>query len=180
MNTLAKPATLFAIAALALAAVTLSGCGAVGTSDLSLVETKSPVQLLRNDAAGRLDSDIVSRVDATADASSACSDENENPGGLIRQWTSSANLVLVEGTDRLLAADTLIASYVDQGWEAKSMTSGDQFALTILSNPKSIATIQVAAAGESVDTVITITATGPCVLTDGPDSDEVTALEGEA
>jgi hypothetical protein len=173
--------TLFAvIVGLALTATALTGCTSSSNAQLSLVETKSPVQLLRNDAAARLDSDIVSRVDATADMSSACSDENENPGGLIRQWTSSADLVLVEGTDRLLAADTLVASFVDQGWQAKKMTSGDQFALTILSSPTSIATIKVSAAGGSVDTVITITATGPCVRTDGPDSDEVTALEGEA
>ena len=167
--------------AAALAAVLiLTGCAgsASPASDgLQLVDTKSPVQLLRNEAAGRLDADLVSDLRKTGDLSSPCFNEEENPGGLIRQWKSSAELVLVEGADRVGAAQQLAQSFVDQGWVAKEVSSDTSFALTILTNENSVASIEISSADESASAMIRITATGPCVTTGGPDSDEVTSLE---
>jgi len=165
--------------ATAIAVLLLSGCAAPSASsdELRLVETKSPVQLLRNEAAGRLDSTLVSEVRKTGDLSFPCFNEEENPGGLIRQWKSSAELVLVEGSDRVGAAQALVTSFVDQGWTAKEVSSDTSFALTLLSNSASVAGIEVSSADETASAMIRITATGPCVSTDGPDSDEVAGLE---
>lgn len=156
----------------------LAGCSsAATTTDLRLVETKSPVQLLRNEATNRLDSSVVADVRKTGDLSFPCYNEEENPGGFIRQWKSSAELVLVEGSDRVGAAQALAQSFVDQGWTAKEVSSDTSFALTILTNESSVASIEISSANESASAMIRITATGPCVTTDGPDSDEVADLE---
>ncbi len=166
--------------AAALASILLfSGCAATADAagDLRLVDTKSPVQLLRNEAAGRLDEALVSDVRKTGDLSFPCYNEEENPGGLVRQWKSSAELVLVEGADRVGAAQALVQSFVDTGWVAKEVSSDTSFALTILTKESSVASIEVSSANESASEMIRITATGPCVRTDGPDSDEVTGLE---
>lgn len=167
------------LAASLAAVLILTGCaGSAGADDaLRLVDTKSPVQLLRNEAAGRLDSDVVSMVRKTGDLSFPCYNEEENPGGLIRQWKSSAELVLVDGSDRVGAAQALTASFVEQDWVAKEVSSDTSFALTILTKPSSVASIEISSADETASAMIRITATGPCVTTDGPDSDEVTALE---
>lgn len=173
-------ATSLPVAAALAAVLLLAGCaGAVspGSTELKLVDTKSPVQLLRNEAAGRLDTDLVSDVRKTGDLSFPCYNEEENPGGLIRQWKSSADLVLVEGADRVGAAQTLAQSFVDQGWVAKEVSSDTSFALTILTNESSVASIEISSADESASAMIRITATGPCVTTEGPESDEVTSLE---
>ena len=106
-----------------------------------------------------------------------CFNEEENPGGLIRQWKSSAELVLVDGSDRVGAAQALVATFTDQGWVAKEVSSDTSFALTLLSKPDSVAGIEVSSADETASAMIRITATGPCVTTGGPDSDEVVALE---
>ena len=165
--------------ALAVLVLLLAGCASSpGAADeLRLVETKSPVQLLRNEAAGRLDASVVSTVRKTGDLSFPCYNEEENPGGLIRQWKSSADLVLVEGSDRVGAAQALVTSFVDQGWTAKEVSSDTSFGLTLLSSEKSVASIEVSSADETASAMIRITATGPCVTTGGPDSDEVTSLE---
>jgi hypothetical protein len=157
----------------------LTGCaGSPSESDeLRLVDTKSPVQLLRNEAASRLDTDIVSKVRKTGDLSFPCYNEEENPGGLIRQWKSSAELVLVDGSDREGAAQALTDSFVEQDWVAKEVSSDKSFALTILTKPSSVASIEISSADETASAMIRITATGPCVTTDGPNSDEVTSLE---
>ena len=164
---------------LAAAILLLAGCSAAspGADELRLVETKSPVQLLRNEAAGRLDASVVSDVRKTGVLSFPCYTDEENPGGLVRQWKSSADLVLVEGADRVTAAQSLVASFVDQGWTATEVSSDSSFGLTTLTSTKSVASIEVSSADETASSMIRITATGPCVTTGGPDSDEVTTLE---
>ena len=172
-------ATRIPLAAGLAAILLLSGCASSAASgdDQRLVDTKSPVQLLRNEAAGRLDEALVSEVRETGDSSSACYNEEENPGGLVRQWKSSADLVLVDGADRVGAAQALAQSFVEAGWVAKEVSSDTSFALTILTNESSVASIEISSADESASAMIRITATGPCVVTDGPESDEVTKLE---
>lgn len=164
-------------------ALLLSACsaspdsGTSGTSELTLVQSKSPVQLLRNDATNRVDKEIVSDIRKTIDTSTPCYNEEDNPGGLIRQWESSAELVLVGGADRDGATATLVKSFVDQGWESEEVSEDASFGLTLLTNSNSVASIEISSADFSAVAIIRITATGPCVVTDGPDSDEVTSLE---
>ena len=166
------------IAAALVSLALLAGCAA-GPSDagLTLVETKSPVQLLRNDATNRVDQALVASVRKETDQSFPCFNEEENPGGLIRQWKSSAEIVLVADTDRQATASALVDSFVDQGWEAAEVSDDSSFGLTTLSSKASVATIEVSSADMSAVAIVRITATGPCVKTGGPDSDEVKNLQ---
>jgi hypothetical protein len=164
-------------------ALILSACSAApdtatsGEGELTLVQSKSPVQLIRNDATNRVDKELVSDIRKTTDASTPCYNEEDNPGGLIRQWKSSAELVLVGGADRDAATKSLVDSVIDQGWTAEEVSEDDSFGLTLLTSSSSVASIEISSADFSAVAIIRITATGPCVVTDGPDSDEVTSLE---
>lgn len=167
------------IAAATLAAVLLlSGCAGQpsSSSGLSLLDTKSPVQLMRNEAADRIDPAVFDDVRKTSDASFPCVTDDGNEGGFVRQWKSSTDLGLVEGADEVAAAEGIVASLVDQGWEVEQSGEESSVDLTVLTNAESLATIEVAAADESKSSLVRITATGPCVMTDGPDSAEVTNL----
>ena len=168
-----------ALVAIAIILPLLAGCSAPAptTGGPTLVETKSPVQLLRNEATSRLDTSVVSDIRTTGDLSFPCYNEEENPGGLVRQWKSSAELVLVKGSDRVGATQALVKTFTDHGWVAKEVSSDPSFGLTLLTNPESVAGIEVSSADETASAMIRITATGPCVATGGPDSDEVTSLE---
>ena len=165
------------------ALLVLSGCAAASNTssdngkEPTLVQTKSPVQLLRNDATDRVDKSIVSDIRKTTDASTPCFNEEDNPGGLIRQWKSSAELVLVGGSDRDGATTQLVQSFVDQGWESEQVSDDSTFGLTLLTSDSSVASIEISSADFSAVAIIRITATGPCVTTAGPDSDEVKGLE---
>lgn len=168
------------LAAATASTLLLAGCASSGsgsTTQLTLVDTKSPVQLLRNDATDRVEKEFVSDIRKTTDQSVPCFNEEDNPGGLIRQWRSSAELVLVGGSDRVGMTEVLVQSYVDQGWKAEEVSEDSSFGLTLLSNDDSLASIEVSSADMSAVAIIRITATGPCVTTGGPDSDEVMDLE---
>jgi len=156
----------------------LSGCAAqpAATRDLTLLDTKSPVQLMRNEAADRLDPAVFDKVRKSSDASFPCVTEDGNAGGLVRQWKSSTDLALVEGADERAAAKHIVDSLVDQGWDVEESAEQSSVDLTVLSNPGSLALIEVAAADESKSSLVRVTATGPCVMTDGPDSAEVRNL----
>ena len=62
-------------------------------------------------------------------------------------------------------------------WIAVELVLSIVFALIILTKESSVASIEISSADESASAMIRITATGPCVTTDGPDSDEVVSLE---
>lgn len=168
------------VAPAVLVAFLLSSCSPTQPSVAAdtLAETKSPVQLLRNAAAQRVDELVVADVRPGADDSVACFDEFENPDGIVRQWISSVELTLVEGSDLTAISNQLIESFVVDGWERRDPSSGESFALTILSTEDSVAQVQIEASAESEGRLLRITSTGPCVTTAGPDSDEVRALEG--
>lgn len=165
------------LAALGLAAaLVLTGCAAQPDADgLTLLQTKSPVQLMRNEAADRLDPAVFDTVRKSTDASFPCVTDDGNDGGLVRQWKSSADLGLVAGADQDAAAEALVATFVAQGWSAQKLEEAG-VDLTELSKSDSIAVIRVAAADESTSSLVRITALGPCVVTGGPDSDEVVDL----
>lgn len=157
--------------------ITASACSTAGDGGLTLVQTKSPVQLLRNNAVDRVAPAAIEKLRKEADASFPCGNEDENPGGLVRQWQSSVDVVLAAGHDRAEVADGLIASFVDEGWAVNRLDGGSTFALSILSSESSVAQIQIAAADETANSIVRITAIGPCVTTAGPDSDEVASLD---
>lgn len=173
--------TLKCIVLAAVSVLVLSACApttAEGTDGRTLAETKSPVQLLRNDAASRVDEAAITESRGEVDGSIACLDEVDNPDGLVRQWISGIELVLTEEADLTAVSGALVDSFVTGGWEEQNLSSGESFALTILSTKSSVAQVQIEASAESDGGLIRVTSTGPCVTTDGPDSDEVRDLEG--
>ena len=177
------------LAAVTLSLVCLTACatdsgaaGSGGGSKLTLAQTKSPVQLLRNEAASRIDEFIVENVDETEDLSVACKTEAADPLGLSRSWTSSVEVSLKEGSAwrASIVADELIASFEKQGWIA-SRGAPSAVTYTGLKSETSAATIGLTVTTEDLAAAtpakLLITSKGPCVATEGAESDEVKKLE---
>ncbi len=163
--------------ALLLVVVVLAGCTSEPTQ-LTLVKTKSPVQLLRNEAWYRLP-DVMIKGDAeTIDVSVACDDD---PAGHLRSWSSSTTALINNSfaprTDGV--ADALALTFEDQGWSL-DRSVGEGTSTLVLSRPASVATISIEAVEKTPErrASIRITAAGPCVQTNGAESDEVKQLEG--
>ena len=154
----------------------LAGCSSAPHT-LTLVETKSPVQLLRNEAWYRLPPVMVKDDSETSDLSAACDGSD-----VFRSWESST-IALVNNSQapRVVGAgDDLAATFVEQGWVADRIEEGAAV-LTVLTKKTSVAVIEIEAV-QKTDThraSIRITTSGPCVLTGGADSDEVRQLEGD-
>lgn len=194
---LASRITGLALATLAL--TSLSACaGPSATSsvpgtypDVSLVDTKTHAQLLRNEAANRIPEEVIDQIIETEDATVACLSEHDDPDGLIRSWHSTAD-VLIKDDGTVLVADLvkdLAASFEEQGWTSRSLGGNTNVTSRLLESETSLADIQVAGfepnpdlpstgLEETVEQVtVQIQVHGPCVRTNGPESDEVTALE---
>ena len=154
----------------------LAGCSSA-PEPLTLVQTKSPVQLLRNEAWFRLPDVMIKEDSETTDISEACEAD-----GALRLWRSSTvALVTNSQAPRVVTAgDNLAATFVEQGWSAQR-SEEDSAVLTVLTRPVSVAMIEIEAVEKTEDhrASIRITASGPCVATGGADSDEVRDLEGE-
>ena len=186
------------IAIAILSAPALTGCaGEQAAADIiegdypevTLAETKSPVQFLRNDAASRIPTAVIDSVEGTVDESVACLDESEDPDGLIRSWHSSALVTIVSGSAWRVEAivDNLIQSFTDQEWAARSLGETAEFRSSMLTSKTSMAEIQVI--GERPDpnategdesagqVTVEIEVHGPCVRTEGSGSEEVLKLE---
>lgn len=150
----------------------LTACSTSDNGALRLVDTKSPVQLLRNEAWLRIPAVMVKDDQETTDDSLAC-DESGNS----RSWRSSTTALINNSFAARVdsMATNLVDSFVEQGWVAAG--EGE---LRTLTKKGSFAAIEVQAIEKSPDhrASITITTTGPCVATDGEDSDEVRTLEG--
>jgi hypothetical protein len=159
-----------------------AGAGAGGGDTLTLAETKSPVQLLRNEAASRIDEFIVETVNETEDLSTACKTAEADPLGLSRSWTSSVEVSLKEGSAwrAAIVADDLISSFEAQGWVA-SRGLPSEVTYTALKSETSAATIGLTVTTEDLAVArpakLQITTKGPCVDTEGAESDEVQKLE---
>ena len=168
----------------ALVLIALSGCATPAASssafdelgDLTLVESKAPTQFLRNEAASRVPKVVVQDVAETTDASVACLGAAVDPDGLARQWNSTAVFLVTNSQAARVATvtDGVAASFVDQGWTAQQIEGS-----TVLSSTSSPVVMRLEAVDKApgMHAQIMITTTGPCVVTDGPDSDEVTGLE---
>ena len=165
------------VVALAMVLV-LSGCA--GDQSISLAEAKSNVQLLRNDAAGRIPADLVDTVLVSSDLSVSCEPESTDPEGRSRSWNSGARISLQPGADLDAVVDDLVASFIDQGWEK---VSGSTATATTLSSPTIFSDIEITAIEATDDgdvAEITLALTSPCVDTDGESSKEVRQLEAMA
>jgi hypothetical protein len=177
----------FAVATLTFATLTACasqpGGGADASTDasLTLAQTKSPVQLLRNEAADRIDEFIVETVNETEDLSAPCKTAEADPLGLERSWTSSVEVSIKAGSAWRadIVADELVASFEAQGWVA-SRGAPSAVTYTGLKSENSTATIGLSVTHEDAATgtpaKLQITTKGPCVMTGGAESDEVTKL----
>jgi len=151
--------------------------------DLSLAETKSPVQLLRNEAASRIPESVIEEVVHSQDVSTNCMTPETDPDGLIRSWDSSVRVTInaENGADVQGIVDDLSASFVEQGWEKGTFGVASIIDLSSETSPVSI---HVSVSKPDAETgeggAIQLTASGPCVETDGAESDEVLNLEKRA
>jgi hypothetical protein len=173
------------VVGLALAStLALSGCAGDSastgeSSGLTLEATKPATQLLRNEIGSRVPEAMLQEVVQSKDGSSACNTEHTDPKGLLRAWHSSARLQLVY--DPTIDVDSVIedivASFVEQGWDAGAFQSTH---IAELKSDTTFVTIHLSGNKENVDTgegaTIQVRTTGPCVDTDGIGSDELKLL----
>ena len=171
-----KPIHALAAASLMLC---LTSC-APPASDGQLAATKPPTQLLRNEAANRLMSGTDDSVGAQQDYSAACRSEQEDPEELYRSWRST---LLAEvpadsaiGVDQFVGA--LATSFAEDGWSfaEENVSAGQK--VTTMTRRDSIVTLTLTANEVDGDgATVSVEASGPCVLTAGPESEEVRLLE---
>ena len=171
------------VAAILLVASVLAGCSSTDSSSgsVTLAQTKSPVQLLRDETASRIPSAAVGAVSKTEDKSISCKAKAKDPEGKSRKWKSSTLLEIEAGSAWRTAAmvDDVVASFVEDGWEA-SDSVGTGVKVKILKSKTSAAQIQLSTKeAESKKDIakIQVTVTGACVETGGADSPEVMELE---
>jgi len=187
---------------LVVAALALTGCGQEAQSaavsgdfpDMTLTETKAPVQLLRNEAAGRIPPAVIETIEETQDVSVACLPEGDDPDGLIRAWHSTAIITMDKSSAWRVESvvDKLIATFTDQKWSARSLGQTADFRSSLLTSKTTLAEIQIIGQRPDKDQSSTSTAEvveqvtievqvhGPCVRTEGGDSKEVLKLEGRS
>ena len=148
-------------------------------SSMSLAQTKSPAQLLRNEAASRIPADIVEEITKSTDQSTACETSEQDPDGKLRKWDSSVRVVLTEkgGFDVNSVVENLVGTFIAQGWERGSH-GGSIVKLTSKNSPTTIHISKVEADAEAGEnSLVQLKASGPCVATDGAESSEVLELE---
>ena len=182
--------------AIALAVGSLTGCGEAAPNanvpagdypDLTLAESKSPAQLLRNTAVSRIPADVILNVGTDTDGSEACLSEDEDPNGYIRRWKSSVdvNIKLPETPNTDAIVETVLTSFTDEGWMSQQITGSkaDNQAHLLTNGTSEAASVSLAQvrieaviAGDKSTSYIHIESIGPCVVTEGANSSEVTQL----
>lgn len=164
--------------AFALVIGTLVGCADAGGGQ-SLADTKSPVQLLRNEAASRIPVDLVEKVLVQQDESTACRTTETDPEGLLRSWRSIVRLQLRydEAIDPQSVIEELADSFVDDGWDQGTFGVASIIELTRGGSETQIH-ISMSGADQEAESgaEVQLAVSGPCVMTAGADSDEVTKL----
>ena len=183
--------TTTAVALIVLTLATAAGCATTAHSGPTLADTKSPVQLLRNEAASRIPPAVIDTVSETEDFSIRCKSESEDPVGLRRSWHSNTQVTVETGAiwrvDQIV--DEIGQSFADQGWIMTPVTVDDHTHAVELTRDGSASEIRVSShrpnpeaplasdVGEPV--TIDVDLHGPCVDTAGPDSDAVRKLEAQ-
>lgn len=166
----------------------LSGCAGSPAEDaagsaagVTIAQSKSYAQLLRNEASSRLPSIVLKEASESTDAPVACGDAATDPDRLEQSWASSTRILVSNSRAATVqtVTDELVASFVDQDWTATpTAESTDVLQSVDLSSATSLASIQVVTAlrTDAQAPSIHIIATGACAVTGGPDSDEVVKL----
>ena len=190
--------TIVAVAAGIIIAGSLASCASAPATDtgtsVTLAQSKSPVQLLRNETASRIPTGAIEALGESTDSSVACLSEEDDPDGLVRQWTSTS-VVLIERASQWRTkkiAKDLVQTLVDDGWTARDAGGSASVQSSLLTRGVSLAEIMITSKEPSESTASTskgevvtdyrieIETHGPCVETDGPESDEVTRLEASS
>ena len=159
----------------------LSGCAADGasTATLSLADTKSSAQLVRNTISGQISADITASVSQVSDASETC---DGDPQSDMRLWRSTALTELTpEAAGKIdLIQQTIAGIYEGKGWTSTAERLSDTSTMVTLENPSSLAVIEITATtdldGTGTGSTLFVDIAGPCVKTDGPGSDELKQL----
>ena len=183
-----------AVALLFAGALVLSGCAAdaadAGSADgaaapasdsssLSLAETKSPVQFIRNEAAARLPLTTLEEVAEISDVAESCSADDPN----MLSWKSTVYMKIASKSASRTGNifSNLVMTFTNDDWVASEWDDDAASLSSELTSETSVATVEVSAEkdvdNDGKDASLTISVNGPCVLTDGPDSDEVATLE---
>ena len=180
------------LAAVAVVVLGLTGCSPATSSGLSLADTKSPVQLLRNEAASRIPPAAIESVGETEDLSVRCKTESEDPEGLRRSWHSNVEVTIDRASTWRVDAivDQVGQSFADQGWDVEPLAAHPRTHALELTREGATSEIRVSAhrpdpdseplASDLTDPVtISLELHGPCVDTDGENSDAVRKLEAQ-
>lgn len=167
------------IAASVLAACAPSTVDVSEYGDVTLGETKSIVQLMRNDVAGSIPSSVVVGTGDSTDTSVACFPTSNDPDGLVRAWESSVRVDVLETAAGGVwgVFDRIVTSYQNKGWKVENLELPDTSQAVRLTSGSIIASIQLSIP-EDESPVIDLVTTGPCAATAGAESDEVKRLEG--
>ena len=164
---------------LAVVALSLTACGAEEPSGITLAESKSYTQLQRNTISGQISPDVTASVTRVTDASESCGGGDSRD---MRLWRSTALTELVpEAADKVtLIQQSIAGSYVSNGWEQTSEEHAKDTTLITLTNPSSLAVIELTAVtnadGIGMGANLFVNIAGPCVKTDGPGSAELKDL----
>jgi hypothetical protein len=187
--------TLVGLALGALSVFGLAACAAPGADvpgeypDISLAKTKSPAQLLRNEAAARLPEGVIDEIIESEDASVACLSKGDDPTGIVRSWHSTVDVLIAGETDVAPLVNDLVASFGEQGWVSRDLGGNASAIKKLLESEGSLADMQISgftpndgatsvSLEESVEQrTVQIEVHGPCVRTDGADSGEVMSLQ---
>lgn len=162
----------------AIVVATLAGCGS-GSSATLLGDTKAPAQLLRNEVAGRVPTDVIESLSDSEDVSVGCGQD-----GVMRSWQSTQLMFITpEKAGRILTVlDGVVASLAAQGWTSEPSTPSSKIREDNLTSKTIDSVIHLRAVEASDDegngATFELSVNGPCVHTDGADSDEVKRLEG--
>jgi hypothetical protein len=180
------------LAILAVALLGLTGCSPAASSGPSLADTKSPVQLLRNEAASRIPPAAIESVGETEDLSVRCKTESEDPEGRRRSWHSNVEVTIDRASMWRVDAivDQVGQSFADQGWVVAPLDARPRTHALELTREGATSEIRVSAhrpdpdaeplASDLTDPVtISLELHGPCVDTDGENSDAVRKLEAQ-
>lgn len=167
-----------AVIAAGVLALALSGCS-TDSNAVKLADTKGPSQLLRNSIADRIPAEMIDSQGQTSDVSEGCGDD-----GVRRSWRSSVLFFITPASaDQVtqLLSDLGDSLSADQ-WAGTETSASDNIHELRLTSPRTSSVIRLTATGASDDdgngATMQIAVNGPCVVTDGPDSDEVKHLEG--
>lgn len=165
----------------AVIAILFTGCAATESADatLSLADTKGTAQLVRNTISNQISPEITAAVTDVTDASETCDSDAQS---LMRLWRSTARTELTPDAASKVTTiqQTIAGSFVSKGWTSESVKLSDSATIVTLTNPASLAVIDITATtaddGAGTGATIFVDIAGPCVKTDGPGSAELKQL----